>query len=653
MLRSRLSLFLLAPTLALAIDDLPVYLDAGCDSAKTTGGLNNGYAQGPADMVTAPKSNGTKTVPVTCTDKLNGTDAVVVKLARTLGNGEYWDFELKFADDRAHNLKGFKELHVWVKNNLSTAAKFRLGWESAASSTPPMKNVSIPGGGTWTEYVYSMTADVPCVDSSYGLKLSQPTNASDYGPIDILIDSVYVTDGTGKGSLSVPAVMTNPVPANWGTKFLLGSFDNRALGSSKKSFQAGMAYRYQYVMPETRNYYSRSGKGYLYDYAMESDSLGVKTAMVWYNLGKMGEGYTAVTANLLNATTMSDYFDRYDWALNQLVLAGQSDYIIVLEPDMYGFLMRGPGGATGTPVTDPTSIKVDMTKANSLSGKTYEPNMVGWAKYMVARARQKLTKGVIIGHMPNHWGVSIPGQVGQGRKESHYISGLAIGTFLAGFGPDGLGDAVFVEKSDHDAGHKPSNENWFWDSTSYSKYFLWTRLLAWKTGLPICGWQVSEGNMANPQTWKDDAVQTFLSHPQWWMDGGFAGILFGAGNQDCVNFGAEQDTTAGFKEGWFVHQMTAYMANQVSLPIPSSVAPHVAKPAVAGLRCVARPGGLLLSGWKGEAEVTLADLSGRVVAHTRIHDGQFLSIPGSLSGMRLVHVKAADGFQGTRVVALP
>jgi hypothetical protein len=27
------------------------------------------------------------------------------------------------------------------------------------------------------------------------------------------------------------------------------------------------------------------------------------------------------------------------------------------------------------------------------------------------------------GHMPNHWGVSIPGQVGQGRKEAHYICG--------------------------------------------------------------------------------------------------------------------------------------------------------------------------------------------------------------------------------------
>lgn len=29
-----------------------------------------------------------------------------------------------------------------------------------------------------------------------------------------------------------------------------------------------------------------------------------------------------------------------------------------------------------------------------------------------------------------------------------------------------MGDVVFVEKTDHDAGHKPSNENWLWDSTA-------------------------------------------------------------------------------------------------------------------------------------------------------------------------------------------
>ena len=47
---------------------------------------------------------------------------------------------------------------------------------------------------------------------------------------------------------------------------------------------------------------------------------------------------------------MAEYFDRYDWVLDQLALAGQSGNMIIVEPDMYGFLMRGPQGAIGKPV---------------------------------------------------------------------------------------------------------------------------------------------------------------------------------------------------------------------------------------------------------------------------------------------------------------
>lgn len=646
MLRLRIAVLLMLPTMAMAIDDLPVYLDAGCDPGKTTGKLNNGYAQGPAEMALPDKATGGKTIPVTCTDAASGTDAIVVKMPRKLTSGEYWDYGVKFADDRKHGLMAYKDVRVWFKNNATTVAKFRLGWESA-SGTAPMKNIELPAGGTWTEYVYSLATDVPG-DSVYGLKLSHPLASTggadpDAAPIDILLDSVVLTDGTGDGAIKVPAVVHNAVPANWGSKFLLGSFDNRELGKSTKAAQAGMQYRYQYVMPDIKGYYSRSGKGYVYDYAMESESLGVKSAVVWYNLGKVGEGWDPVTSNLANATYMTSYFERYDWVLDQLVMAGQSDYMIICEPDMYGFLMRGPGGATGTPVIDPTIIKVDMSKANSLSGKTWAPNMVGWAQYLVARARQKLTKGVIIGHMPNHWGISIPGQVGQGRKESHLISALGIGSFFKAFGPEGMGDVVFVEKSDHDAGHKPANEDWLWDSANYANYFLWTRTIAWKTGIPICGWQVSEGNMGNKKEWQDDAVQTYLDHPKWWIDGGFAGILFGAGNADCVNYKDDLDG------GWFIGKMAAATANPVPLPA-TGLKPRAAKP-ISGLHCLCLDGRVSLSGWKGEAEVTVSDLSGRIQTRAFLKDGGVLPLSGA-PGMRIVRVRA-PGFDFTHLVPAP
>lgn len=536
-----------------AVDDLPLYLDAGCEVS----GIPKSYAQGPSSMEIA-KVDGSNAIPITCEDKVSGTDAAIIYNKKKMANGEYFDFIFKFADDKAHSIKNHKDLRLWVKNRNQTLAKFRLAWEEATYSTGKYFTMEIPAVEGWKEYVIPLSELGS--DSVIGLKISHPVlqnNIPDTAaaPINILIDSITITDGTNNGSLAIPEKINNPIPHNWTEYFLIGSFDNRELNKSTVKAQAGCPYRYQYMMPETKNYYTPSGKGYIYDYAKESEKLGVKTAIVWYNLGKSGEGYTNVSANLQNSSYMSDYIDRYEWLLDQLAEAGQSDYMIIIEPDMYGFIMQ-----QGYKY-HPADVEVNMTKANSITNKNYQSNLIGLAEYLVERAKEKLPKGVILGHMPNHWGVNIPGQVGVGRKEAHIMSGLTIGQFIKEMGNVGKGDVVFVEKSDHDAGHKPSQENWFWDSTGYAKYFLWTRCIAYKTGLPIVGWQVSEGNMSHPKKEnRDNAVETFLAHPDWWVNGGFIGILFGGGNPCCANYGDDNDN------GWFIEHISAYNQNPYLLP---------------------------------------------------------------------------------------
>lgn len=552
MIKKILALLIIV-TASYGVDDLPLYLDAGCPGT----GIPKSYAQGPASMEIA-KVDGANAIPITCDDKVSGTDAAIIYNKKKLSNGEYFDFIFKFADDKAHSIKAHKELRMWIKNRNQTPAKFRIAWEEATYSTGKYITMEIPAGEGWKEYIISLS-DLGS-DSVIGLKFSHPVlqnNIPDTSaaPINILVDSITITDGTNNGSLVIPSKIHNPIPPNWTKHFLIGSFDNRELNKSTVKAQAGCTYRYQYMMPETKNYYTPSGKGYLYDYAKESEKLGVKTAIVWYNLGKSGEGYTNVSSNLQSSSYMSEYVDRYEWVLNQLAEAGQSDYMIIIEPDMYGFIMQ-----QGYKY-HPADVPVNMTKANSITGKTYQQNLIGLAEYLVERARQKLPKGVILGHMPNHWGVNIPGQVGNGRKEAHIISGLTIGQFIKEMGDVGKGDVVFVEKTDHDAGHKPPQENWFWDSTGYAKYFLWTRCIAYKTGLPIVGWQISEGNMNHPnKNQRDNAVETFLAHPDWWVDGGFIGILFGAGNPCCANYGEDNDG------GWFIEHISAYHQNPYLLP---------------------------------------------------------------------------------------
>jgi hypothetical protein len=326
---------------------------------------------------------------------------------------------------------------------------------------------------------------------------------------------------------------------------------------------------------------------------------------VWYNLGKSGEGYEPVSQNLQSATYMSDYFDRYDWVLDQLALAGQSDYMLIIEPDMYGFIMRGKK-------YHPAEIPVNMTKANSLSGKTYDATLSGWAKYLVERAREKLVlNGVILGHMPNHWGVNNPGQVGQGRKEAHLMSGLTIGQFIKEFGTVGMGDVVFVEKTDHDAGHKPANENWFWDSTGYNKYFLWTRCISSRTGLPIVGWQVAEGNMCHPDTKKrDNAAETFLASPKRWYDAGFIGILFGAGNSDCANYLNDNDN------GLFINNVKTYNQNPWKFPATATIPRTLVEKNRTKFTIVKSANGIFLKGVDDAQQIEIRTLSGCTLARS-------------------------------------
>lgn len=77
-------------------------------------------------------------------------------------------------------------------------------------------------------------------------------------------------------------------------------------------------------------------------------------------LGKVGE--SLVATNLNDKTFMDEYFSRYETALDQMVNGGtnQKDYVIILEPDMYGKLVQDQKMKNN----DATTVPVNMTKAN-------------------------------------------------------------------------------------------------------------------------------------------------------------------------------------------------------------------------------------------------------------------------------------------------
>ncbi len=538
---------------AWALDDIPVYFDVGAGQI----GVPKWYINGTGELVTVTTSTGA-TLPIDSLRSFRGHDAVRLTVSREIGAGGYYNVNMKFPDDRSHSVAEYSDLRMRVKNLKQTVASLRLTVQNATTyETYPFLGTVIPADTAWHEIAVPLESfqgfDATTMNlNGCGIAFTYPDNRIGSN-IDILIDDIRFTDGSGRSPLADPEIYGGEIPANWPDHLVVGSFDNRELYASSASYQAGEI-RYQYIMPETWGYGGKSSE-YAYHYSTESHSLGVRSGFVWYYLGKDGE--SAVTQHLSDQSYMQSYVDDYEKFLRQVDSSDAVNTIIVLEPDMYGLLMQKQPTSL-----DGTAVFVDMSRANSITGKAYPNNLTGWATYMVERARQKLSGGVTIGHMLNHWGVPIPGQIGRGRMEAHLMSGVSQGDFLNTLGEIGKGDVVFVEKTDRDAGVKLTerpDENWFWDDTAYDLYFSWVRTLSHRSSLRVVGWQVSEGNMNHPQVQnRDNAAEHFLANTEKWIQSGFIGVLFGAGLVGNANYNSDNDNR------WFVSHLSDYSNNPTS-----------------------------------------------------------------------------------------
>jgi len=539
-----------------ALDDLPLFYDFYCDGRAI-----------PQSSLDVGAVNVTVNNKFNCSDFYQGTNSWDLEIPTDVQESGYYYSIMKFGDDGKHALTGMKDVRFMVKNLNGTAETMRMVVQDVGNTNYNATGVAIPASKEWTEVIVPLTKFSGYTEGmliqGFGFRLTSP-DALPGSALHLLFDQIRFTDGTGGVALDVPALPGGMPPTNWPNYLMVGRLDARA--NSDKSNSAALQvgdYRYEYIMSKT--FVDWGDAKYAQTYAEISRDFGIKSGFVWYNLGDAGEG--AVAQNLANSAYMTDYVNRYEDFLSQLKAADQSDYIIVLEPDMYGVLLQ-KGFAPNLSCTD---VPVYMDRANAVvSGKNYSGNLCGWADYMMGRARELLPKGVIIGHMLNHWGVNIPGQVGRGRIEAHLMGGLAQGKFLNSFSATGKGDVVFVERCHRDAGTE-NNADWFWDDESYGRYFAWVKTLSAKSNLRVVGWQVSEGNMNHPVAAnRDNSGEHFLAHKDLWAKAGFIGVLFGAGLQGQANYMSGENKGHDNDGGWFLQKMNAYAADPFSLANISS-----------------------------------------------------------------------------------
>lgn len=531
---------------AWSLDDLLLYSDVGCD--KT--GIEQSFAQvGGGTMRIAAE----KKVPITCTDKHRGSDAVDLDLSADLAMGGYYDFVIKFPDWGQKSIGGHADVRFFVKNLLASEARLAVRWENSTYQSSTRRAVIVPANSGWAEVVVPLSDFGTFTKNSLmnGFAFSQPDVVIG-SRSHLLIDDIRITDGTGQGNVEVPTSPGGSAPAGWSSNLITGSYDNYTDSLKAKLLMGKVDYRYQYLTTGWKDY---NQGHYIGDFIKTSVKIGARSAFTWYHVAKAGEGGASVKSSLNNAAFMKAYFEDFESALEQIAAEAGEAPLLIIEPDMYGFLLQ----SDLIPNFDASLFSVDMTRANSLSGGAYASTLKGYCEYMVQRAKSKVP-GLLAGHLINSWSTLIPGEIGQGSLDAHLLAAVSLSRFINSLGAKGKGDLVFVEKSDRDAGTKGSK--WFWGDEQYQRYFAWVKTLSFRSGLRVCGWQVSAGTSQSPALNRDDAAERFRDHPAEWSNAGFIGVLFGPGAEGQADYANDG--------GFFLKAMESYQSRPQPISVTTS-----------------------------------------------------------------------------------
>jgi hypothetical protein len=421
-----------------------------------------------------------------------GTDAIDLNVTTAT---TYWDLTLWAPDNSVKDVRAYKyllfdaksvsgsnRLRVTVSNNLVTPN----GALATATLPTSWGLVSIPLSSI------QGTADLSQV-YKVAFKQAGP------GAQRIFLDNIrFSTDSLGLGD---KAVFKGTVPAGWGAQMRAGLYYDQRDPTMVRLPLAGLSVRYNYL-----KFGTAYGAGYIKEYVDSAKAAGQIPSFVVY--GGFGTSAAAVSTGM--ASYAATWMAWYTGLLAEMKAAdATAPYVLVIEPDLLGFLVQSGWGA-GTPVVG-------------------YGNLAGWAQAVVANAHAQLPNS-IVGHLVSHWDIS---GLGNAPLASHTTHAQKWGALLKAFGT-GKGDVFFVEKADRDAGYYASrgDANWSWSTPQYQKYLEWIKTLSFVSELRAIPWQVSlgtSGNGAASQNYKDDFAQYFAANQAAFADAGVIGVLFGRG----------------------------------------------------------------------------------------------------------------------------
>ena len=278
-------------------------------------------------------------------------------------------------------------------------------------------------------------------------------------------------------------------------------------------------------------------------YMDDSAANGYIPAFVYYMLlqsngpGGNGEGGTNL-AHLNSPSTMSAYYA--DWTLlMQKVGAFKKTALIVVEPDLWGFMEQSVTHGSNSAASIPASV----ASSGAADAKAYPNNAQGFA-WALLHIRDKYAPNAVLALHSSAWGSTI--DVATNTDPSLNVASVAArdAQFLRTAGlsgnPSGVSsfDLVSADIADRDSAQSGT----WWDPTNkalpnFSRYLTYATALSSGVGRSLMLWQVPVGNQYydtenNSQGHtQDNKAQYILSHIADFARAGFIGTLFGPGQR--------------------------------------------------------------------------------------------------------------------------
>ena len=378
---------------------------------------------------------------------------------------------------------------------------------------------------------------------------------------------------TGGIVIHVPSLPTSfpsaPVPSGSGTipsgfprSFSFGVVNapggTSALDTMRNQNGTVFAFRYQYVSGGVNTgrgweTWNQPAGQFATFYMQESAQHGYTATFVYYELCQSngpqpgsycaGHDHQQDLANLTSPTVMKAYYANWKLLLRKVAAFG-SPVLIIVEPDLWGFLQQGDQNNDNA-----ASVAASVSSSGSVDAAGY-PNTVQGFAWTLLHMRDKYARNALLAIHASLWATNT--DIGSDTRSSLDLAGLAQreAHFLNSAGlvgnPAGVStwDLLSNDVADHDSG-QPGGRGW-WDRfnrtfPNFARYLAFIGLLNKDTHRRVILWQVPIGNQYfetmnnSPGHYQDNRAEYILGHITSFASAGILAVLFGPGNGGTMN----------------------------------------------------------------------------------------------------------------------